>query len=222
MRILIYDRSLALKKLLQILRGPRGALCDVMSDAATACSQEDGRKLHASWHGLQLFVLCSCQEWERSYKELLYKIPSDGSEEQEKGEQALRNHVAARWLDLQSRGQGPDDLRKFAARLDALAEMQGRDVPCAPHPVISKPDEPASSFHALSPGSSPENAKPGSLHHEFRFLKVEQGVWTVLVVWGTVCSVLHQGDDCIGKDCGHKFSLPRLMADRWTFKDTAT
>ena len=159
------------------------------------------------------------QEWERLYKSLHLQIPSDAGEAQEAAEQAVRNHVASRWLHLQAAGDA-HALKIFSQRLDALCAMQGRDVPSAPHPPMKAKQ--AEQLVPAESASSPETSqkKMKSVPHEFRFLKVRDGVWTALLADASFTSVGSESTACVYELLNN--SWPRWMGSSWRLKATST
>ena len=157
---------------------------DVAAQDQEACRRVSGRNPNKS----HLF-----QAWDKKLRQLLLKLPTDGDEAKLSPVlTAIRTHVAARWCFLLQHGAEAGACKSFQNCVQDLAILHREEIPWAPFPPLSQElaDANAGVHDEDADGPDPP-AEPRSdqrvVPHEFRFMKVDKGVWTVLVAaWITL------------------------------------
>ena len=121
-------------------------------------------------------------------RRLLTQVPTtlddadgDGDSAFTKAVRAVRDHVASRWSAL--RASGKASLDAFAKRVQQLREINGTDVPWPPNPQFSQAAEtqdPVDETPDIQRRDQADTRAAGVAPHIFRFLRIGDGVWTIL------------------------------------------
>ena len=123
------------------------------------------------------------QAWDRRLGELLLTVPTDGDDSKLKPVlTAIRDHVAQRWCFLIRTSAEAAVRQGFQKCLKDLALLHREEIPWAPFPPERQDVDAGTQDDAEeADGPAERRADPKIAPHEFRFLKVEKGVWSVLV-----------------------------------------